>query len=87
MEPIGRQRDAPRLSLVGHPDKAVRVEICGQSSGQRQGWWDVGGSGVSRLEVSVLPPASGVEVDWGEGAVDAEGLAGGDLADEVCGEE
>ena len=87
MEPIGRQRDAPRLSLVGHPDKALRVEIGGESSGQRERWWDFCGSGVSGAEVAVLPPASGVEVDWGEGAVDAEGLAGGDLADEVCGEE
>ena len=38
-------------------------------------------------EVSVLPPAPGVEVDGGQGSVDAQRLSGGHLADEVGAEQ
>ena len=76
-------QDDTFLSSVDRRNKVVRVEVADKSGRQRQRRRNLGRSGVSGAKVAVLPPASGVEVDWGEGAVDAEGLAGGDLADKI----
>ena len=43
--------------------------------------WVCGRSVCSGFELSVGPVAAGAEVDWLEGAVDAEGVAGLDLAE------
>ena len=94
-----RRRDLGRFGELGEGGLQRgwvddRAGLAGFGAGERAGGQAVGRLGVAvavegdeALEVVLVPPADGVEVDGWEGAVEEDGFAGVHLAQRVGGGE